>query len=325
MLSVLLTAAAVSHIWSQQKGFQIAEIFPVETSHSYVGFSIRYMGYAMVRGRFTDFRGAVRYPKNLSGISVSFRIQVSSIDTGDEWRDRDLRSDNWFGSDTYPTITFTSKTVTVTQQGLLVTGELSIRDVTRTVTFPMNCSQKVLKDVRGDSQIVFTGELMINRIEFGVEGKKWAGIAEGITAVSDDVKIEISILAKRINAPNFRYWVADQLSPHGRIYTTAKAKGVKKALHEFDSLRSLPDTKVNDETLNIVGQMLLKENEVADAFTVFDWNKSCFQSSTLVYESCGEAEASRGNWAEAARYYKTALERDPDNMNAKEVLRHIEK
>lgn len=322
MLAVVLGVIKAS--WSQESAFKISEIFPIETAHSYVGFSIKYMGYAMVRGRFSDFRGSIRYDeKDLTKTSVTLLINVGSIDTGNEWRDEDLKSDNWFGSKAYPRILFISNKAALTPQGLLMTGDLTMRRITKTISIPMTYPPHVLKDVREDSQIIFTGAIALNRIEFGVEGKKWAGIKEGITAVSDDVNVELTILGKRINAPNFKYWVADGSSPHGKIYSIAKNNGVEKALAAFESLRAAPGNKIDVETLNTVGMMFLKENQVEDAIALFKRNITIYPNLSLVYESYGEAVATLGNWSEALKYYRLALEKDPDNVNVQEIIRHI--
>ena len=94
---------------AQDKSFSIDQIYPIETSHSYVGFSVKYMGYAKVKGRFAKFNGSFRYDAdNLENTSVSFSIDTESIDTDIEFRDRDLKSDNWFDVEKYPKITFYS-------------------------------------------------------------------------------------------------------------------------------------------------------------------------------------------------------------------------
>lgn len=315
---------SINFLWSQKSDFKIAEIFPIEASHSYVGFSIKYMGYAMVRGRFSDFQGSIRYnEKDLTKTSVTLMINVNSIDTANEWRDKDLKSDNWFGSQAYPMIFFISRKSEGTPQGLLITGDLTMRGITKTVSIPMTYPPHVLKDIRDDSQIIFTGSLTLNRIEFGIEGKKWAGIKEGITAVSDDVNVELTMLGKRINAPNFKNWVADVTSPHGKIYSMVKNSGIKKAIAEFESMHSMPGNKVDAETLNTAGMMLLKESKVEDAIALFKKNMDAYPQLSLVYESYGEALATLGNWPEALKYYTLALEKDPDNVNAQEIIRHI--
>jgi len=309
---------------AQTPEFKITEIFPVETEHSYIGFDVQYMGYAKVRGRFTDFRGAIRFnEKDLSKTSVSIRVEVGSINTGNEWRDKDLRSDQWFDQKTYPFIEFTSQRVRPTGSQLIITGNVTIRGVTRIITFPMTYTPMVVSDIRDDSQIVFSGNLQINRIDFGVEGKKWAGVKEGITAVSDIVNLELTILGKRINASNFRYWVANTSSPHGKVYKIARSKGTKAALQTFDSLRSVANSGVSVETLNTAGLMFLKEKRIDDALTLFKKNSEVYPDQSIVYESYGEAMATLGRWPEATTSFEQALAKDPGNMKAKEILRHI--
>lgn len=318
----------VSHTsQSQSPSFNIKEIFPVDVSHSYIGFSVKYMGYAMVRGRFADFHGAVHYDEqDLTKTSVTFMIEVKSIDTGDKWRDDDLRSDNWFGEERYPRIYFVSRQTEVTLAGLLVTGDLTMRGITKTISIPMDRPVGVVRDVRRDSQVIFTGALAINRIEFGIEGKKWAGFVEGITAVSDDVNIELTILAKRINADNFKYWVANVTTPHGKIYSIVKSKGADRALMAFDSIRlESKDKKVDADALNTAGQMLLKENKVKEALVLFRKNAETFPEIPMVYESYGEALATSGEWDQAFKFYKTAVERDEWSVVAREVLRWMRK
>ncbi len=317
---------AISCLWSQSTGFKIREIFPIDAGHSYIGFSVRYMGYAMVRGRFTDFRGAVRFnERDFTQTSVTLMVDVNSIDTGDTWRDDDLKSENWFDGKAYPKIFFVSRKAEAAPGGLRITGDLTIRGITKIVTIPLDRPIGVVKDVRDDSQIIFTGALTINRIEFGVEGKKWAGIKEGITAVSDDVNIELTILGKRINAGNFKHWVANVTTPHGKIYQTAKIRGIEKALVAFDSISHLPNSKLDAEALNTCGQMLLKENKVPEAMVLFKKNIEMFPGESLVYESYGEGLAVAGKWDEALKFYKLAIEKDKENMNAREVIRHIPK
>ena len=67
-------------------------MYPIERSHSFIGFSIKYMGFAKVRGRFESFNGSFRYDENdISKTSLSLHIDVKSIDTDLNFRDRDLR------------------------------------------------------------------------------------------------------------------------------------------------------------------------------------------------------------------------------------------
>ena len=321
---LLLFFSAGLTSWAQKDDFKISQIFPIEASHSYVGFSIRYMGYAMVRGRFPVFKGAVRFDeRDVAKTSVSISIEVASLDTDNDWRDKDLKSDNWFAAETYPRIEFVSQKTEITAQGLNVTGLLTIRGTTKTVMMAMATPSGVLGDVRGDSQVVFTGSLTINRNDYGVEGKNWSAVKEGMTAVASEVNIEITILAKQIKEKNFRNWVSDPESPEGKIYGIVKTEGVENAVKKFESLKADPANKIAEGTLNTAAYMLLKENRSQDALVLFRKNVDAYPQNGMVYSSYAECLASLENWSDAKKYYSLALEKDPGNMSIREVLRHI--
>ena len=303
--------------------FDIKDIYPIDESHSYIGFKIQYMGFGSVRGRFENFRGSVYFnEKDVTRTSVSVAIEVKSLDTDNEWRDKDLNSDQWFDEKKYPLITFVSRHVEKTTKGFEVSGSLSIHGITRTVSIPMTPS-RVMKDVRDDTQVVFNGAITINRIEYGVEGKRWAGIQNDITAVSDEVEIELTILCKQINAGNFKNWVSNVNSPEGKLYEIAVTRGAKEAVTSFDQMLQGNKEKVSTSALNTAGQMLLKEGRINDAVVLFKRNSEAFPNDAVVYESLGEAAATNGNLAEAKSYYSQALKKDPTNAGISEILRHL--
>jgi len=112
LLPIVLIALVIGH--SADAQFDIQNVYPVENSHSYVEFSITYMGYAEVRGGFSDFDGTIVYDDGQpEHTSVTFRIGVESIDTGNDWRNRDLQSPGWFGAEEFPEITFSSSKASV--------------------------------------------------------------------------------------------------------------------------------------------------------------------------------------------------------------------
>ena len=80
--------------------FDVEHLYPIEGSHSFIQFEVTYMGYAKVRGNFSEFYGSIYYnPEAPDQTSVTFQIDVESIDTDNDWRDRDLKSGNWFLAD----------------------------------------------------------------------------------------------------------------------------------------------------------------------------------------------------------------------------------
>ena len=287
---------------SKQDKFSMSQIYSIDTGHSYAGFSIKNMGFAKVRGRFSDFAGTLRYVEDdITKTSATFTMKTGSINTELEFRDRDLKSDNWFDVEKYPEITFQSKRAEKTDKGFNLIGDLTIKNVTKEIALIMDPASVVLKDIRDDTQVIFTGILKINRKEFGVSGDNWSRIKEGIAGVGSMAEIELTILGKRSNAPNFRGWVRNIETPHGRIYKTVLENGVESGLKEFSALHSANEKDISPKSLNIVGYMLLKEGRIDDAIRIFKHNVSTYPDNPNTYDSLGEAYAVKGDFENAIK------------------------
>jgi polyisoprenoid-binding protein YceI len=323
ILTTLLLISLLQPV--QADDFSISQIYPIDRGHSYIGFSIQYMGYAKVRGRFTDFSGTFRFDeKDITNSSGTVLIKVDSIDTDLDMRDDDLRSPNWFDGKQYPLIKFQTKQILKSDAGVIAVGDLTIKKVTKEVQLKMDYCSGVKKDVRQDTQIVFTGGTTINRKDFGVEGEKWSKIKEGITAVDSKVEIELSILGKQINAPNFTNWVSDTETPEGKIYKVINESSVEKGIQEFRTMKTTNKSEIDFNALDTVGYMLLKEKKVEEAITVFKENAESFPDEFSVYDSLAEAYAVRGDRTNAIQYYGRSLKMEPYNANAVEILRHLQ-
>tara|TARA_R110002073_G_scaffold258681_1_gene421694 strand:+ start:44423 stop:45412 length:990 start_codon:yes stop_codon:yes gene_type:complete len=322
LLIILLLFPLISN--AQKNDFNVSQIYPIERSHSFIGFSIKYMGFAKVRGRFENFSGSFRYDENdLSKTSVTLNINVISIDTDLNFRDRDLRSDQWFGVETYPNIRFTSTKAKKTKNGLLITGNLTVKKITKEVTLRLEKPSGVLKDIRGDHQVILSGSFSINRKDFGVQGDRWSKVKEGITAVANEVKIEFTALGKQILKENFANRVGRKGTSQELIYSIYKEESLQKAFAKFDELVSSSENKIRVSVLNTVGYMMLKEGAMNDAMKVFRKNIKQFPDNAGVYDSYAEALAADKQWVEAKRNFIIALEKNPNNMNAKEFLKHL--
>ena len=189
----------------------------------------------------------------------------------------------------------------------------------------MNEFSGVMKDVRGDTQIIWTGTTVIDRKEFGVAGERWSAIKEGITGVESEVLIELTILGKRMNASNFRNRVRNPERPQGKIYKTLGESGLDAALSEYDAMRAADtEEKLGAWCLNVVGYMLLKEDRTDDAITVFERNAELYPEDWEVHDSLGEAYSYKGDFKSARENYNTALEMNPRNVKAVEILRHLD-
>ena len=171
----------------------------IDPSHSTIGFSVKHMMFATVRGRFGSFRGAIRFERDRpDDAEVEVEIDVASIDTGITKRDDHLRSADFFDAATYPTISFRSTHVEpVTRFGLhrwRMTGNLTISGVTRAVELAVE--QTGVPGSHYSEVIEFAATAKINRKDFGMEFN--LPIEGGGLVVGDEVKIAIAVQATRI-------------------------------------------------------------------------------------------------------------------------------
>ena len=167
--------------------------FSIDKSHSEVTFQVRHL-ITKVRGRFSDFSGTIAFDAaNPVNSTVSFTIQAASIDTNEAKRDGHLKSDDFFAAETYPTLSFTS--VTISPKGgddYDVAGDLTFRDVTRRIVLPVT-HLGTAKDPWGNEKLAFETETTINRKEFGLSWN--AALEAGGFLLGDEVKISLQIQA----------------------------------------------------------------------------------------------------------------------------------
>jgi len=309
----------------QASSFDMSQIYTIDAGHSYVGFQIKYMGFAKVRGRFSGVTGTVRYDASApAATSATVRMEVESLDTDHEWRDKDLKSDQWFDAVAFPAMTFSSRRTVETEIGFDLIGDLTIRDVTREVRLVMDEFSGAIQDVRADTQVIFVGRAEIDRKEFGVMGDRWSQVKEGIVGVDSMVEIELTVLGKRINAPNFRNRIRNQERPAGKVYAVVASDGVAAGLTAFDALLAADPERVDERVLNTVGYMLLKEGRVDDAERVFEANSRTFPAVSELHVALAEAYVTKGEIERAKESYGIVLRADPHNVAAVEVMRHLD-
>jgi len=167
--------------------------FQIDKTHSEAAFQVRHL-ISKVRGRFTDFDGAIAFDEaEPQRSTVSFTIQADSIDTGVADRDAHLRSTDFFAVDQYPTITFRSTAIAPKgNDEFLVTGDLTMRGVTRQVVIPVSYLGAAV-DPWGNQKIAFEGEVSLNRKDYGLTWN--AALETGGFLVGDDVKVSLSVQA----------------------------------------------------------------------------------------------------------------------------------
>lgn len=162
-------------------------------SHSTVGFSIKHMMFAKVRGQFTDWTGTLSYdPENLDAAAVDATIQIASVDTSNEQRDNHLRSADFFNAEEFPTMTFKSSGWKKAGGKLAVHGDLTIHGVTKPVELAVTENGTGV-DPWGNKRIGFSAQAVINRKDFGL-GWNTALEAGGVL-VGEEVTIDIEVQA----------------------------------------------------------------------------------------------------------------------------------
>ncbi|OYO24125.1 polyisoprenoid-binding protein [Enemella dayhoffiae] len=168
--------------------------YALDPSHSSVSFVARHAMITKVRGYFPNFSGTAQLDgQNPAASSVQVEIDVNSVDTRSADRDGHLRSGDFFDVEKYPTWTFRSTDVKVTGGNEFeVTGDLTIKDVTRPVTIPFEFTGAAL-DPFGNQRAGFEGEVDVNRKDFGLTWN--AALETGGVLVSEKVKLVFEISA----------------------------------------------------------------------------------------------------------------------------------
>jgi polyisoprenoid-binding protein YceI len=167
--------------------------YALDASHSRVGFVARHAMVTKVRGAFTDFAGTANVDvENPAASSVDLTIQVASIDTASADRDGHLKSGDFFDVETYPTIRFVSTEVSRDGDEWSITGDLTIKDVTKPVTVVFT-EGGAATDPFGNERIGFDGSVVVNRKDWGLTWN--AALETGGVLVSEKVTLEFDISA----------------------------------------------------------------------------------------------------------------------------------
>ena len=173
----------------------IAGDYVLDTSHSRLGFVARHAMVTKVRGQFGAFEGTATIDTATPAKSkVDLTIDVSSVDTGNGDRNGHLTSGDFFDTETYPSMRFVSTDVTRDGDDWAITGDLTIKDVTKSVTINFEQTGSAV-DPFGNTRVGFEGETTVNRKDFGLTWN--AALETGGVLVSEKVKLEFDISAIR--------------------------------------------------------------------------------------------------------------------------------
>ncbi len=167
--------------------------FTLDPAHSKVGFEVVHLVVATVDGEFKKVSATVELNADPSKSRVEAVIDIASVDTGNEKRDGHLRTGDFFDAEKHPTMTFKSKSFKLKGDKLTVTGDLTLRGVTKPVTLEGRF-RGVAADGYGNQKVGASLRGSINRKDFGVA---WNAAVEAGPVVSDNVDLILNIEAGR--------------------------------------------------------------------------------------------------------------------------------
>jgi polyisoprenoid-binding protein YceI len=165
----------------------------LDPAHSAATFAVRHLMISTVRGEFSKVTGTVQFDEaDATKSNVDVTIDTTTVNTREPERDEDLRSDHFLDVKEFPTMTFHSKKVEKAGTGKLkVTGDLTIRGVTKQVVFDVEGPSRAVKDPWGNMRKAASATTKINRQDFGV---KWnAKMDDGGVVVGDEVTITLDV------------------------------------------------------------------------------------------------------------------------------------
>jgi polyisoprenoid-binding protein YceI len=170
-----------------------AQSWTIDSAHSAAHFAVRHMMVATVRGDLGKITGTVTFdPAKPAAGSIEASIDVTGIDTREPGRDKHLKSADFFDTEKFPTATFKSKTIApAAGGGFKVTGDLTMRGVTKEVVLDVEALRPAIKDQRGATKTGTTATGKINRQDFGVNWSR--ALDGGGVVVSDEVAITIDV------------------------------------------------------------------------------------------------------------------------------------
>lgn len=161
----------------------------IDKPHTKVGFSVMHMAVTEVEGKFNDFDGTVTSKSDdFNGADITFTAKTGSVDTDNEKRDGHLKSDDFFNAEKFPELKFTGKLVKE-GNGYKLKGDLTIRDVTKQVSFDANYNGTI--DTGRGVKAGFKVSGKINRQDYGLKFN--AALGTGDLVVANDVELIVKV------------------------------------------------------------------------------------------------------------------------------------
>jgi polyisoprenoid-binding protein YceI len=324
MTAPLAAQPATFASFAKSSGLTVAR-YDIDTPHSAIEFSVRFMGVSRVRGAFADFSGTVMYDStDITRSSVSVVINVASINTNLASRDRDLKSPAFFDAEKFPKIVFRSSRVEQTASGLRIRGALTMHGVTKDIVIPAQQLHPLVKDAWDNRRMGFTATLTLSRREYGIMGSAFwdSEFDPGRLSVGDEVTIELMLSAELYNVDRWTTPISDSLR------AVADKQGVAATLEQFRIASrdtTLPAGKWTEPILGGVGHKLMHRHKFEEAVPYYRLGTELRPERPALHNGLGEALLMLGKRTEAIASFRRALAIDSLNTVASEYLRRLER
>ena len=190
LVTAFKTSTSVITLPDHSKASQAASKWAIDKAHSNVKFTVTHMVVSEVDGSFKVYDGTIEHTKpDFSDAKVNFTVDVNSIDTDNENRDKHLKSDDFFNAEKFPTMKFESTSMKpLGGNKYQLNGNLTIRDVTKPVTFDVTYGGRL--DSQRGAKTGFKAKTTINRFDYNL---KWDRATEaGSLVVAKDVEVTIN-------------------------------------------------------------------------------------------------------------------------------------
>ena len=168
----------------------VAGTWRLDPTHSEISFSVKHLKISKVRGSFKTFDATIVTAENPADSTVEATVEIASVDTNQKDRDAHLRTSDFFLADEFPTMTFTSKSIEVSGDEFAVTGDLTLRGVTKSEVLKGEFGG-IVTDGYGQTKAGANASTVINRHDYGVS---WNAVLEaGGLTLGDDVTINFEL------------------------------------------------------------------------------------------------------------------------------------
>ncbi len=295
--------------------------YPIDASHSVISFSVGFAGgITSIDGRFDQFEGVLGYKdvNDLSSFYCEVTIEVSSINTGDTQRDKDLLGEGFFNVESNPTITFNSSKVIQNPNGLNLVGTLSMLGKVKEIKLPIQFKHpdQVIW-VFGEPRIAAEANYLIDRLEYEIPKRGWDNIIPslGSMTLSKDVDIKLVIQAA---GPGLSQLLRE----------TINDDNVEKAVMLYNELESSSEVgtyEFGERTLLSVIMALNRGDKLNEALDFGKFSVSRFPDSFMTWYGLALSHEALKNETEAIKCYEKSIELNSEFGRARKALEKLKK